>query len=155
MWKRLHILSTGQVFLVSSLAAGVLALPTAVISASEWRPSILQDFFWPHSFTPYLTWSSGLLAVLTVFLLYYHLGRLGLLVSIGIAPVCWYGCGLVALFAFLPHDLWFGIAGYAGVWLLLYFLILKIHCKVARSLWIQESQRKLRLLSESVAIPMH
>ena len=83
---------------MSSVCAVVIAVPLALASIpSDGAP--MYDFLAPpHQFDPVITLGSVFVSVLPVFLGYYHLGRLGALLSLAISAVT---CFAVRLCAFL------------------------------------------------------
>jgi hypothetical protein len=89
---------------------------------------------WPHQFDPLVNFCSVSLSVLPVFLGYYHLGRVGGLLSLPISAGTWYASFLCALFVLQGQP---AVAG---------LLVFAMHVKAADSPAIQRAQRSLRLI---------
>ena len=105
---------------------------------------MFRDLFWPHQLNPFLTFAVVFLALLPVLLAYYHLGRVGLMVSIGVSA----GTGFVMMLSAVLVMLlgWLGVLAYAGIGLLIYLLVFLAHMKAAKSRSIRDAQRVLHLL---------
>ncbi|HEY6938906.1 MAG TPA: hypothetical protein VI424_17225 [Terriglobales bacterium] len=131
-------------FVVASACAAIFALPFAVNSTSSDETAMFRDLFWPHQLNPFLTFAVVFLALLPVLLAYYHLGRVGLMVSIGVSA----GTGFVMMLSAVLVMLlgWLGVLAYAGIGLLIYLLVFLAHMKAAKSRSIRDAQRVLHLL---------
>jgi hypothetical protein len=99
---------------------------------------------WPHQFDPLVNFSSVFLLVLPVFLGYYHLGRLGALLSLPISAGTWFGSFLCALFVLQGQPEVAEVATYVSFCLLLGLLVFAMHMKAADSPAIQRALRLIR-----------
>jgi hypothetical protein len=54
VWRKFHLLTPSQVFIVASLSASVFAAVVAVQSVSADATNIMSDLLWPHQFDPYI-----------------------------------------------------------------------------------------------------
>ena len=146
MWRKFHLLTPVQVFIVASVSAAALALPYALSTVSADETGIFRDLLWPHQLNPVIGFGCGFIAVVPVFLGYYHLGRLGLILSTAVAVVSWYAAYFWAFFVFLPRQVFFGLFLFAAGCVLEYAFLFWSHLKAAKTTQIQEAQRALRLL---------
>ncbi len=160
VWRRIRVLGPVRSFVLSSVCAAVVILPLAVHTISVDQRSILSDLFWPHQLDPFIVFSEFSLAVLPLLLGYYHLGRLGLILSLGLTiplpwlmAVCAMGC-----FAWIPMKLgikedmpsfWLCTLGYTWCVLLVYMVIFWLHMKVFSSRSVRDAQRKMGLAAAS------
>jgi hypothetical protein len=146
VWRKLHILSRTQVFVVSSLSTAVITIPIAVASISHDETAILRDLFWPHQLAPLIIFSSVFLALLPLLLAYYNLGRLGAMLCPFVSFVMLYGLSVCAIFIFQYLSPWLAVVAYLGACVLLYLLVLRLHMKAATSHTVQDAQNALRLV---------
>ena len=146
VWRKFHLLGRVQVFVLSSLSAAIVAVPFAITSISHDETAFMRDLFWPHQFTPAIAFNSVFLSIIPVLLAYYHLGRLGAMLSLAVSVMAFYAGPLCAILVFRPHAESVGAVGYLGASLLLYVLLFVVHLRAATSSMIQSAQRALHLL---------
>jgi hypothetical protein len=145
VWQKFHILGRVQVFIVSTMCAAVIAGSFA--SVVGFRDGFLRDLFWPHQFDFFVNFSAFFLLVIPLFLGYYHLARLGVLLSLLVSALTYFAMGLCALFIFSVHADLLGAVAYVGAGLLLCILLFAAHMKASKSRVVREAQRLLRLTS--------
>ena len=151
MWRKLHVLSPVQSLVVASVSATLIALPLTVELVSRDEATRFRIPFWPDTLNPYITFSIVLIGVLPVLLGYYHLGRLGFLLSLAAGfAVVWSMavCGILS-FVWVGHyfgSVWLSTLVYAACFVLLYALIVRLHLRAATSPSVRDVQRKLRLV---------
>ena len=151
VWRRLHILSPVQSFVLASVSASLVALPLAMESVSRDQTAILRNFLWPDTLNPYVTFLPIFIGVLPALLGYYHLGRLGFVLNVAAGfALAWIVsvCGILC-FVYVGHDfgsVWLSAVAYAACVALVYLLIARLHLSVARSPSLRDAQRKLHLL---------
>lgn len=82
VWQKFHILSRAQVLVVASVCAAAVALGVALASipadGTSWH-RFLGPF---RQLDPFINFGSAVVAVLPVFLVHYHLARLGALLDL-------------------------------------------------------------------------
>ncbi len=151
MWQKFHILSRAQVLFLASVCAALIAVAIALASIPADGISWNRFLGPSRQFDPFINFGLAFVSVLPVFLGYYHLGRLGFLLSVAagfalawIMAVCEILC-----FVFVGHL--FGSArlsafAYAGCDIFVYLLIAWLHLKAAMSPSVRDAQRKLHLL---------
>src|SRR5258708_16185681 len=122
VWRKLHILSRTQVFVVSSMSAAIITIPIAAASVSHDETAILRDVFWPHQLGPLIIFSSVFLALLPLLLAYYNLGRLGAMLCPFLSFVMLYALTVCAIFIFHYLSPCLALVGYPRPFLLLHFL---------------------------------
>ena len=149
MWRKFHQLTPVQVFVVACFSAAALALPYALATISNDDTAIFRDFLWPHELNPLIGFGAALVGIIPIFLAYYHLGRVGALVSTVICAVTWYTAILFAIFVFQMHDQIFGIVAYAAVCFFYCVLLLLSHLRAAKARWIISAQLSLGLSQRS------
>jgi hypothetical protein len=147
VWWRFHVLSRGQVFVTCSVSAAILASPFAIVAAAHPRYGIFRDFFWPHQFDPVIPFVAAFLAIIPVLLSYYHLGRIGVVVSSVLAVVIFYVVVFAALYAFLLRPLPIAAGIFLSACVLLYVSTLALHNKACSARSIAEAKRSLKLTS--------
>jgi hypothetical protein len=146
VWRKFHLLTPSHLFMVASLSASVLAAPVALLYASHHATNIMRDLLWPHQLDPYIGFAATFLAIIPIFLGYYHLGRVGAVLSLLFSCVIWYAAILAAFCVFLPRRVEFGVGAYGMFCLLLYSLLFWCDLKMADARAVKEAQRKLQLL---------
>lgn len=149
MWRKFHQLTPVQVFVVACFSAAVLAVPYALANISNDDTAIFRDFLWPHELNPIIGFGAALVGIIPIFLAYYHLGRVGALVSTAICAISWYMAILCAIIVFRLHDETFGIVSYAAVCLLYCGLLFLSHLRAAKARWITRAQLSLGLSERS------
>lgn len=152
MWRRLHVLSPVQVLVVASVSAATIALPLAAQLAPHKETALLRSLFWPYTLDLYMTFSFIFIGVVPTLLGYYHLGRLGFLLSVAAGfALAWTMavCGVLcfALVGRLSGNAWLGVVAYAAFLAVVYILIARFHLRAAKSPSVLDAQRKLHLLS--------
>jgi hypothetical protein len=147
MWQRLHTLGRVQVFVVSSVCAAIIASPFALASMGRYGTRFLG---WPHEVDPLINFGLAFVSILPLFLGYYHLGQMGVLVSLVASVVMYFAAAFCAslLFVFFYQALLFDAAAYAFFCLLLSALIFTLHTKLFNSNAIRDAQRSLRLIRD-------
>src|SRR6266700_5888453 len=100
MWQKFHILSRGQVFLVASICAVVIALAIALASIPADGVSWNRFLGPSRQFDPFINFGSAFVSVLPVFLGYYHLARLGALLGLAVSVLIWFATQVCAFFIF-------------------------------------------------------
>jgi hypothetical protein len=146
VWRKFHLLTPLHVFIVASLSASVFAAVVALQSVSNDETAIMRDLLWPHQLDPYVGFAATFLAVIPIFLGYYHLGRLGAVLSLLFSGAIWYAVILSAFCVLLPRNIRFGLIAFEIICLLLYALLFRCNVKMAEARAVREAQRKLRLL---------
>lgn len=155
VWRRFHLLSPMQSFVVGSLASAIFALPFAVRSISHDDTAWLRDLLWPHQLHPYVTFSLVFIGVLPALLGYFHLGRLGLLLNTAAGFIVMWLMAVFGILCFVSVGHYFdrvivsAFAYFAGA-VLLYLFMGWLHFRAATASSIREVQRKLRLLPTSM-----
>ena len=144
MWRKFHILSPVQAFIVCALSAAILAAACAIVTILHERTGLFRDFFWPHQFDPLVIFGAIFLALLVVLLAYYHLGRLGILLMLLVSVATYYGMLFCALYLF-AGGLWVGLVGYPTVLGLSSVLLYVAHTIATASRKIEEVQRSIGL----------
>ena len=147
MRQKFHILSRGQVFLVASLSAVVIALAVALASIPADGVSWNRFLGPSRQFDPFINLGSAFVSVLPVFLGYYHLARLGAFLGVAIpaltcftTQVC---AGLIFGFQIIGRSLVRQETAYVGVCVLLSALLLWAHIKASNSPALRDAQRLL------------
>lgn len=145
VWRAIHLLRPVPSFIVASASSAIFALPFALISAAHDETVTFRDLFWPHQFNPFLTFVLVFLMLLPVLLAYYHLGRVGVMVSIAGSLATGVVMALSALLL-TSRPVWLGAFAYVGIGLVVYLFLLFAHMKAAKSRSIADAQRILRLV---------
>ena len=151
MWRRLRVLSPVQSLVVASVSAAIIALPITVQLVSRDEAARFRIPFWPDTLNPYITFSIVLIGVLPALLGYYHLGRLGFLLSVAAGfAIVWSMavCGILS-FVWIGHyfgGVWLSTVLYAACVVVVYLLIARLHFRSATSASLHDAQRKLRLV---------
>jgi len=114
VWRKFHILSRVQVFVVSCVCAAVIAVPFAIASISHDETALFRDLFWPHQFNPLINYGAIFMSVLPLLLGYYQLGRLGALLSLAVSVVAFCVMALCAFCSFGGHAPLFGTIAYVS-----------------------------------------
>src|SRR2546423_13272087 len=97
MWRRVHVLGPVQSLIVASLSAAFISTALTILLVSREQTG-LRIIFWPDTLHPYITFSIVLIGVISPLLGYYHLGRLGFLLTVASGfAITW----LMAVCAFL------------------------------------------------------
>lgn len=154
MWRRLHVLSPVQSFVLATICAAFIALPITIQSVSHDDTALLRDLFWPHQLNPYVSFSVFFLGVLPALLGYFHLGRLGLLLSIAAGLVLMWLTAVFGILCFVALGHYSGsvrvsVFAYAAGAVLLYLMVAWLHLRASTAVFIRDAQRKLRLLPTS------
>jgi hypothetical protein len=151
MWRRLRVLSPVQSLVVASVSAAIIALPITLQLVSRDEAARFRFPFWPDTLNPYVTFSIVLVGVLPALLGYYHLGRLGFLLSVAAGFVVVWSmavCGILS-FVWIGHyfgSVWLSTVLYAACVAVVYLLTARLHLSSARSASLHDAQRKLRLI---------
>jgi len=137
--------------MLASVSAALIASPLVLQSAPHSGTPFMRDLFWPDILTPYLVFSAAFIGVVPVLLGYYHLGRLGFLVSLAVGLALGWSMPLCALLCFALTERcsgsrWLGAIPYLLCFLLLYLLIAKLHFRAVTSTSLREAQTKLHLM---------
>lgn len=150
VWQKFHILRRTQVFAVASVCAAVIALAIALASIPADGTSWNRFLGPSRELDPFINFGSAFVAVLPVFLGYYHLARLGALLGLFVSAlasfltqVC---ASLVFVFRVVGPSIVLQEATYVGLWLLLSLLVLWVHIKASNSGAIRYAQRLLHLV---------
>jgi hypothetical protein len=69
---------------VSRVSAAIIAVPLALQATTRQEATLLHDLFWPDSLDPYILFSLVFMGLVPVLLGYYHLGRLGFILSVAL-----------------------------------------------------------------------
>jgi len=134
-----------QSFALGSVCAAVIALPLAIRLVSLDDTSLLRDLFWPHQLDPYIVFPAFFIGVLPVLLGYFHLGRLGVILNLGLGFALVWLIAACAALCFVCLLVWLGMS-YAVCVLLVYLLMLWLHMKAVTSPSVRDAQRKMRLV---------
>jgi hypothetical protein len=146
MWRKLHVLSPVQSLVLASASAAIIA-----VTLARHETALLHDLFWPDSLNPYMMFSLVFLGLVPVLLGYYHLGRLGFLLSVAVGFALAWVMAVCGIICFVGVGHYFGsirlsTAAYATCVLLVYMLIARLHLKATKSQSVHDAQRKLRLV---------
>ena len=147
MWRKFHILSRVQVFVLSTVCASVIASSCAIALVRHDETAILRDLFWPHQSDAFINFGVVFVSLIPLFLGYYHLGRIGALVSLAVSAMTFFAIAFCAFFLFAPHAGLFGTVAYISACLLLCVLLFLVHMKASNSDALRNAQRLLRLIS--------
>jgi hypothetical protein len=151
MWRRLRVLNPVQSLVVASVSAAFIALPITVQLVSRDEAARFRIPVWPDTLNPYITFSIVLIGVLPALLGYYHLGRLGFLLSVAAGfAIVWSMavCGILS-FVWVGHyfaSVWLSTVLYAACVVVVYLLIARLHLRAATSATLHDAQRKLSLI---------
>jgi hypothetical protein len=150
MWRRVHILGPVQSLIVASLSAAFISTALTILLVPP-RQTAFRIIFWPDTLDPYITFSTVLIGVISPLLGYYHLGRLGFLLTVasGFAITWLMTVCAILCFAYVGHyfgNVWLSFAAYITCVALTSVLIVWLHVRAAKSPSLHEAQRKLRLL---------
>ena len=156
MWRRLHVLSPLQTLLVASVSAAIIAVPLALQAASRHEAILLHDLFWPDSLDPYILFSLIFMGLVPVLLGYYHLGRLGFLLSVALGFALAWVMAVFGIICFVGighylRSVKFSSVAFVASVLLAYMLIARLHLKAAGSRSIRDAQRKLHLIPAGIS----
>ena len=147
VWQKFHILSRGQVFLVASICAVVIALVVALASIPPDGVSWNRFLGPSRQFDPFINFGSAFVSVIPVFLCYYHLARLGAFIGVIISALTCFTTQVCAGFIFgfqvIGRSLVVQATTYVGLWVLLGSLLLWAHIKASNSLAVRDAQRLL------------
>ena len=151
MWRKLNVLSPLQTPLVASVSAAIIAVPLALQAASRHEATLLHDLFWPDSLDPYILFSLVFMGLVPVLLGYYHLGRLGFLLSVALGFALAWVMAVFGIICFVGighylRSVKLSTVAYVASVLLAYMLIARLHLKAASSRSIRHAQRKLHLI---------
>jgi hypothetical protein len=116
--------------------------------------ALLRDLFWGHQLNPYISFSLFFLGVLPALLGYFHLGRLGLLLSIAAGFMVMWLMAVFGILCFVTLGHYSGSVresafAYAAGAVLVYLLVAWLHLRASTAASIRNAQRKLRLLPTS------
>ena len=140
MWRTFHILSPVQAFIVCAVSAALVAAGFAIVAILRGS----RDFFWPHQVDPLVICGAVFLAFLIVLLAYYHLGLLGILLTIPASIGAYYGIALCGIYLFMA-GVSLGVIGYIIVLCLCAVFLYLVHNIANASRKIEEAQRRFRL----------
>jgi hypothetical protein len=147
MWQRFHILSPGQVFLLASLCAFVIASAVALASIPADGVSWYRFLGPSRQFDPFINFGSAFVSVLPVFLGYYHLARLGAFVGAAISALTCFTtqvcAGMIFGFQIIGRSMVVEETTYLGVWVMVGALVLWAHIKASKSDAVRDAQRLL------------
>jgi hypothetical protein len=151
MWRKLHVLSPLQSLLLASASAAIVALPVAMQAAFRHQLTILHDFYWPDTLDPYILFTIAFVGLVLVLLGYYHVGRLGFLLSVALGFALAWVMAVFGILCFVGVGHYSGsvklsTAAYAISVALVYMLLALLHLRAAKSQSIRDAQRKLRLV---------
>jgi len=147
MWQKFHILSRGQVFLVASICAVVIALAIALASIPADGVSWNRFLGPSRQFDPFINFGSTFVSVLPVFLGYYHLARLGAFLGVRPFAKTYFTTQVFARFIFgfqiIGRSLMLQGAAYVAVCAVLSALLLWGHIKASNSPAVRGAQKLL------------
>jgi len=146
VWRRIRVLGPLQSFALGSVCAAVIALPLASRLIFLDNTSLLRDLFWPHQLDPYVVFPAFFIGVLPVLLGYFHLGRLGVILSLGLGLALVWLMAVCAALCFVRLPVWLGMLSYTVCVLLVYLLMFWLHMKAVTSPSVRDAQRKMRLV---------
>ena len=152
MWRRVHVLSPMQSLVMASVCAAFISTALTILLVSR-EQTAFRIIIWPEALDPYITFSVVLIGVISPLLGYYHLGRLGFLLTVasGFAITWLMAVCAVLCFAYVGYNLghvWLSFGTYSGCIALTYSLLVWLHLWVSNSPTLHAAQQKLRLLSE-------
>jgi len=132
-----------QILFVASISAALISGALTIEFGNQTAVPIL---FWPDSMNFCITFSIVSVGMISPLLGYYHLGRLGFLLTVvaGLATSWLMAVCAVVSFVYLETVL-LSFATYAACLALAYMILVWLHLRAARSSSIREAQRKLRL----------
>jgi len=151
MWRKLHVLSPGQSLVLASVSAALIALPITLQSVSRDEAAHFRFQLWPDTLNPFITFPVFFIGVLLVLLGYYHLGRLGFLLSVFAAFAVAWSIAVCAIFSFVGAGHYFGSIRlgailYSTLVVAIYLLAARLHLRAAKSPSLHDAQLKLRLV---------
>jgi hypothetical protein len=151
MWRKFRVLGPVQCLVVASVSAALIALPIAMQLVSRDEAARFRFPFWPDTLNPYITFSIVLLGVLPLLLGYYHLGRLGFLLSVAAGFAIAWSMAVCGILSFVSVGHYFGSVRlgtvlYVACVVAVYLLIAQLHLRAGRSASLHDAQRKLRLI---------
>ncbi len=142
MWQKFHILSRGQVFLVASICAVVIALAIALASIPADGVSWNRFLGPSRQFDPFINFGSTFVSVLPVFLGYYHL-----VLGVATSALTCFTTQVFARFIFgfqiIGRSLMLQGAAYVAVCAVLSALLLWGHIKASNSPAVRGAQKLL------------
>jgi hypothetical protein len=112
MWRKLHILTPTHSFVVASVSAASIALSFALQSVSHDETALFRNLLWPDTLNPCITFSNVFIGVVPALLGYYHIGRLGFVLSVAAGFALAWIMAVCAALCFLYVGHYFG-----SVWL--------------------------------------
>src|ERR1700722_9695582 len=137
MWQRFHILGRGQVFIVASLSAVVIALAVALASIPADGVSWNRFLGPSRQLDPFINFGSAFVSVLPVFLGYYHLARLGAFLGVAISALTCFTtqvcAGFIFVFQLVGRSVMLQGAAYLAICALLSAILLWSHIKASNS----------------------
>jgi hypothetical protein len=86
-WQKFRILNRTQVFMVASVCAAAIALAIALASIPADGTSWNRFLGPSRQLDPFVNFGSAFVAVLPIFLGYYHLARLGAFLGLGVSAL--------------------------------------------------------------------
>jgi hypothetical protein len=150
VWQKFHILSRAQVFVITSVCAVVIALAVALASIPADGTSWYRFLGPSRQFDPFINFGLVFVAVLPVFLGYYHLSRIGAFLGLAISALTVYITALCAMFLFtfqlVGRSEVSEVIAYVGFCFVLGTLFFAMHMKVSNSRIVKNAQRSLRLV---------
>jgi len=160
MWERFHILSPAQVFGLSLGCAFLFATAIGLVSIPADGTPLQKPFLGiSRALDPYVNFGGTFVAVVPVFLGYYHLGRLGTLLGAAIAGIALFATRFCAamLFGFevLGNSKLIEGAVYACSCLFFAVLCFWAHTQAAKSRRIHDAQRLLKLRIPTLTVETH
>jgi hypothetical protein len=150
MWRKVHILSPVQSLIVASISAAVISAPLTMKLVVPQQTGFHIPL-WPDAFDPYVNFSAVLMGVISPLLGYYHLGRLGFLVSLASGFAVTWSMAVCAILCFYYlgrywESAWLSFGTYVACVALVYLVVAWLHLRAARSSTFREAQRKLGLV---------
>src|SRR5450755_4402368 len=150
VWQKFHILSRAQVFVITSVCAVVIALAVALASIPADGTSWYRFLGPSRQFDPFINFGLVFVAVLPVFLGYYHLSRIGAFLGLAISALTVYMTALCAMLLFtfqlVGRSEVSEVIAYVGFCLVPGTLFFAMHMKVSNSHIVKNAQRSLRLV---------
>jgi hypothetical protein len=136
MWQRFHLLSRGQVFIVTLASAFLIAVSVAIVSVPTDGTSMNRFLAPSREFDPLMNSGPAFISVLAVLIGYYHLRSLGALIGIGISGLVFLLtriCGFVLFdFGMIGDSVLVQTCAYLAFCLLIAALIFVTHMKAAK-----------------------
>lgn len=149
VWRKFHILTRAQVFILASVCAAVIAFAVALASIPADGVSWNRLLGPSRQLDPFINFGSAVVSVLPVFIGYYHLARLGAFLGDVISALTCFAtqmcAGFIFVFQLVGRSVVLQEATYLGVWMLISVLVLWVHIKASKSPAVRDAQRLLHL----------